>query len=437
MTEICACRSYSQTQIPERPLEKIRGAVFFVTPGPIYVMSRPSVAPFACKRSEFSLPDETHYLNCAYMSPLSRYVESAGISGVLRKRYPGDITPDEFFATPNRLRDRVARLTNVKDSTRVAIVPSVSYAMAIAVNNLTVRKGQNIVVVGEEFPSAVLPWRKLSRERDVVLRTVTAPCPEDCVTGGRGALWNNLIIDAIDHDTAVVVLSHVHWSDGTRFDLARIAERARELGSAVCIDATQSLGALPLDVSAIKPDLLVAAGYKWLMGGYGLAVAYLSPRFDNGTPLEEVWTNQTCSDDFTSLATYKDSYREDMSRYDGGERANFVVTEMLCASIDQLLEWGVANIQQYCEALVSPWLQHADGMGLEVEVPEYRASHLFGLRSRLPFNMNRVTESLKSNKVQVSIRGEAIRVSPHVYNNEADMESLFLSLAESGFCRSL
>ena len=380
-----------------------------------------------CQRAEFSLPTGLHYLNCAYMSPLSKTVEQAGIRAVEQKRNPVNVSPEEYFAVPDRLRAAFAQLIN-GDRHRVALLPSVSYAMAIAVNHLRIDPGQNVVVIGEEFPSAVLPWRRLTRELGRTLRTVQAPAQTR-----RGALWNERVWNAIDRDTAVVVLPHVHWSDGTLFNIREIAQRARDVGAAVLIDGTQSIGALPFDTQEVQPDLLVTAGYKWLMGGYGLSLAHFGPRFDGAVPLEDAWLNQQGSDDFSQLAQYRDAYRNDATRFDGGERAHFILAAMLRASIEQLLAWGVGNIQQYCADLTKPWLDNAEQLGIWVEEPEYRAAHLFGLRSTHPCDLSVVAAMLKSNDVHVSVRGDAIRVSPHVYNDSSDVDALFNALRVANF----
>lgn len=376
--------------------------------------------PRVNRRDEFKLPPESHYLNCAYMGPLSRKVESAAQEALHTHRWPGNLPAEKYFSVPDRVREKFNQLINGYGKKSIAIIPSVSYAMAIATRNMDVSKRQNVVVIGEEFPSAVLPWRRLAREKGCELRTVE--CPD--VDAGRGAAWNEAIYNAIDGDTTAVILSNVHWCDGTLFDLAGLSARAREVGALVCIDATQSLGALPLDVQQIKPDLLVASAYKWLMGGYGHAVMYVSERMIDCKPIEEVWTSQKNSENFVELTTYQDAYRTDASRFDGGQRANFILNAMLEASISQLMEWGVENIQQYCQELVEPVLDDLNKAGLIVEPITDRASHLFGVRPKKPWNTVEVVNGLRKNGVFVSGRGDLIRVSPNVYNTPDDMRAL-------------
>src|SRR5688572_30290700 len=164
-----------------------------------------------CQKPLFSLPDDEHYLNCAYMSPMSKAVEAAGVAGVAVKRVPSRLGPDDFFAEADRARALFARLVNAPDPTRVAIIPAASYGLAIAARNLAVSRGQNLVVTHEQFPANVHGWRKLAATQGVALRTVHPPDNGD----GRGQGWNARVLEAIDSATAIVAIGHVHWTDGT------------------------------------------------------------------------------------------------------------------------------------------------------------------------------------------------------------------------------
>ena len=132
----------------------------------------------------------------------------------------------------------------------------------------------------------------------------------------RARKWNERVLEAIGDDTAIVALCQVHWTDGTLFDLEEVGTRCREVGAALVVDGTQSVGALPFDVGRIRPDALVCAGYKWLMGPYSIGAAYFGPRFDGGTPLEEAWLAREGSDDFPRLVDYTDTYRPGAARYE-------------------------------------------------------------------------------------------------------------------------
>jgi selenocysteine lyase/cysteine desulfurase len=376
-----------------------------------------------CQKHLFSLPADLHYLNCAYHGPLLRRVEQAGIDGIRQKANPAAIQPEDFFRDADTVRGLFARLVNVPDPTRVAIIPAVSYGMAVVARNTAVRPGQNLVLAHEQFPSNVYPWRTLAREQGAEVRMVGAPEG----AGSRSDAWNARILEAIDGDTALVAVGHVHWADGTRFDLEAIGARAREAGAALVVDGTQSVGALPFDVERIRPDALVVTGYKWLMGPYGLGLAYLGPRYDAGVPLEENWIGRLGSEDFAGLTRYRDEYQPGALRYDVGERSNPILLPMLAAALEQILEWGPEHIQAYCARLTAGLGNEAREMGFAVQETG-RASHLFGLRPPPGLSMDRIRAVLDAHRVSVSVRGDALRVSPNVYNDEADIAALLQAL---------
>ena len=376
-----------------------------------------------CQKAQFSLPDDEHYLNCAYMSPLSQAVEAAGMSGVQRKRVPARLTPSDFFVEADRARQLFATLVHA-DPSRIAIVPSASYGLAIAARNLPVARGQRIVVTHEQFPANVHPWRRVAAAQGAELQTVAAP--EGSLARGRD--WNQRLLEHIIPGTAVVALGHVHWTDGTRFDLEAIGARAREVGAALVIDGTQSIGALPFDVARVQPDVLVTAAYKWLMGPYSLGFAYLGPRLDDGVPLEETWIGRAGSEHFKDLVNYRDDYQPGAVRYDVGERSNFALMPMAIAALEQLLDWTPEAIQAYTRHLTAPLVDTVRALGYTVEDADYRGGHLLGLRVPAAVDVVSVAERLRERRVHVSVRGTAIRVSPHVYNDARDIEALLDAL---------
>ena len=382
------------------------------------------LGPLQCQRGEFGLPDDVRYLNCAFMSPLPRVAEQAGIRGMRREGLPMGLYASDFFSQSNEIRWRFARLVGAADPSRIAVIPSVSYGVAIAARNLAVEKGQNIVLLHEQFPGNVYGWRRRAEDRGAEIRTVAPP-----EGSTRGAVWNERIIESIDQSTAVVTVPHVHWTDGTVFDLVAIGRRVREVGAALVVDGTQSVGAFPFDVAEIQPDALIVAAYKWLLGPYSTAVAYLGPRFDDGVPLEETWLGRAGSDDFKSLVEYQDEYQPGTAiRYDMGERANFILHPMLEASLDLVLQWRPEAIQDYCRALGSPLIEASESLGFSVEEDGWRADHIFGLRMPEGIELEVLTAELERRQIFVSLRGSALRVSPHLYNDESDVAALIEAL---------
>lgn len=376
-----------------------------------------------CRRDAFSLPDGCHYLNCAYMAPLPRSVQEAGSAGIRLKADPTRITPPDFFTDSDRARALFGQLIG-GDPARVAIVPSASYAAATAARNVRAERGQNIVVTGGQFPSNLLSWRRLAQERGLEMRVVDAPN-----SANRGESWNAALLAAIDDDTAVVALPPAHWTDGTRFDLEAVGARTRATGSLFFVDGTQWIGAAPFDVQKIGADAVACAAYKWLLGPYSIGLAWYGPRFDDGVPIEESWITRERSEDFRRLVDPADAYQPGAVRYDVGERSNFILLPMLNAGLELVLELGPGRITEYCRRISARAIEDAAGLGFATEVPEWRSAHLFGLRAPDGVDLDALRAELVRNDVHVSLRGSAVRVSPHVYNDEDDLRALVSVLA--------
>lgn len=377
----------------------------------------------ACQRDRFSLSHDEVYLNCAYMAPLSRRVVEAGVEGVRRKERPASIAPADFFSGPDRVRELFARLVGT-GADRVAIIPSVSYGMAVVARNTSLESGQHILTLARQFPSHVYPWRRLAADTGAEVRVVGPPPGTD----HRGRRWNEAILEAIGPRTALVAVPPVHWTDGTIFDLEAIGRRAREVEAALVVDGTQSVGAHPFDCGRVQPDALVCAGYKWLTGPYAIGAMVLGERYAGGVPLEETWIGRRGSEHFGGLVDYQDRYRDGAARFDMGEGSNFILIPMFIAALEQVLEWTVDGIAEYCARICAPAVQTVTGRGFGVEEESWRAPHLFGIRLPDGLDPEAVRDTLAERRISVSVRGGVIRVAPHVYNTEADLEACAAAL---------
>jgi selenocysteine lyase/cysteine desulfurase len=282
------------------------------------------------QRQLFDIPPGVAYLNCAYMAPQLRSVTEAGLSAVQRKASPWTVPPSAFFDESERLRSTFASVAGV-DADAIALVPSVSYGIGTAVANVDIAAGQTVVVLAEQFPSNVYPWRAAAAASGAEVLTVARPADGD---------WTAAVATAVDERTAVVAVPQCHWTDGSIVDLVAVGAAAREVGAALVVDATQSFGAVPFDVAAVQPDFLVTAGYKWLLGPYSLGYLYVAPHRRDGVPLEHNWITRAGSEDFAALVDYRDEPAPGARRYDVGERSNFVLVPMALAALEQILAWG-------------------------------------------------------------------------------------------------
>lgn len=382
----------------------------------------PAAHRLLLERALFDIPTTVTYLNCANMAPQLCAVTAAGVAAVQRKAAPWAVRPEDWFAPSERLRALFARIVNA-DADGIAVVPSVSYGIALAAANVDVRRGQSIVLLNGEFPSNVYAWRELARRHDASIRMVTRE---------SGETWTDGVLEAIDDNTAVVSVPNCHWTDGSIVDLARVAAEARAVGAALVVDASQSVGAHPLDVSVIRPDFLATVGYKWLLGPYGLGYLYVAPRWrERGIPLEQSWLTRAGAEDFRRLNDYTDSYRQGARRFDMGEFPQFVLTSMAIVALEQILAWGVDRIQETVSRLTSQAEQGAIELGATAVPEKDRVGHIVGIRPDTG-TRKELLAALSAANVYVSIRGDSIRVAPHVYNDDADISRLLAVLRYDG-----
>jgi selenocysteine lyase/cysteine desulfurase len=366
------------------------------------------------QRDLFEIPEDIVYLNCAFMAPQLRPAREVGERAVSRKSRPWEITPDVFFEDAEEIRALFSRLVG-GDADGVAIIPSVSYGISVAAANLDVREGEKIVILEDQFPSNVYAWGELAERSGA--RLVTLPRPEDFD-------WTRALLEEIDSDTAVVAVPNCHWTDGSLVDLARVGERVREAGAALVVDAIQSLGAHPFDVSEVRPDFLVAASYKWLLGPYGVGFMYVGEEYREGKPIEHNWINRRGSQDFSGLVAYQDAFQPGARRYDVGERSNFALLPMAAEALRQLLDWGVENVSETIGTLTDLIEEKAGEHGLVTIPKERRARHMIGLMLG-PDAPDDLPTRLTTHNIYVSVRGPSVRVSPHLYNTELDVYRLF------------
>ena len=375
--------------------------------------------PLPSQRHHFDIPGDVAYLNCAYMPPMPGPVRQAG-RRALEEHSPWATTSQAFFEPGERLREALGALIG-GDADGVSFVPSVSYGIGVAARNLTVGPGRTVVMVDEEFPSDVYPFRaKLAAEGG---EFVVVPRP-------RETSWTEGIIAAIDERTAIVVAPQCHWTDGTAVDLVAVGATARAAGAALVIDVSQSLGAFPVDVAAVRPDFLVSVGYKWQMGPYSFGYLWVADRHRLGSGIEQTWIGRKGSDDFNRLVDYTDELREGARRYDVGEWSNFTLLPMAAAAIDLVSGWGADRISATLAPLNARIEEGARRLGLAPVAAAHRLPHMIGIR----FPMGEppgLRERLVAAKVFVSLRANAVRVAPYLYNGTGDVDRLLEVLEDA------
>jgi selenocysteine lyase/cysteine desulfurase len=331
---------------------------------------------------------------------------------------PWTLRSSDWFEDARELASLFAGLIGASREC-VTLVPSVSYGIAVAARNVSVARGRNIVLIDREFPSNFYSWRRLALARGAVVRSVQAE---------PGASLTDAVIAAIDEDTAVVAVANCRWTDGLLIDLSRVGEAARRHGAVLVVDASQSLGAYPLDVADVQPDFLTTVGYKWLLGPYGVSYLYVAERWHaDGAPLEESWLHRAGSESFATLTDYTDVYNPGAERFGAGASAQFYLLPMAIAALSQVHAWTPARINGRLRAWTDELTTRAQKLSFTGPEPAQRAGHMIGLSSEraLP---PRLASALAERGVYVGVRGNCIRVAPHLHLSDHAIERVIGAL---------
>ena len=373
------------------------------------------------QRHLFDVPDEIAYFNNAYLAPQLKASRERQLAGVHGRSHPWQRTAASFFEDAETVRGLCARVLG-GETDGYAVISSASYGVSTAARAVEPRlqAGDKILVIAEEFPSNVLPWKRVAAERGATI--VTVPLPAD-------GNWTPAILDRIDAGTRVVAVSPSHWTDGARIDLLPIGSACRDNGSMLVVDASQSLGAAPFALAEIKPDFLVAAAYKWLLCPYGFAVLYVSEPWRGARPLEENWLAREHAEDFANLVRYSDTYMPGSRRFDGGEKCSSTILPGAIAALEQVAEWGVENIARTLAETNARIAAHLERLGFQVPAQSRRSPNMFGAQLPRGFEGNIVAE-LRKRDIYISQRGNALRFAPHLHVNAHDVDRLLQALEE-------
>tara|TARA_B100000767_G_scaffold252927_1_gene257103 strand:+ start:319 stop:1458 length:1140 start_codon:yes stop_codon:yes gene_type:complete len=374
-----------------------------------------------CQKHLFNLDPNEYYLNCAYKSPLLKKGELLAINAIKKERNPSYLKPNNYFEISEEIRTEFSKIIK-SHKNEVAIMPSSSYGFANVFNNIRTY-GNKAIVVENEFPSGYFSVKKWCSENNIQLEVIERKklSAED---------WNKKIIESIDYSTSVVLISSIHWTNGTKFDLKEIGEKCKINNTYFIVDGTQSVGAMSIDVKDFKIDALICAGYKWLFGPYSMALGYFSEKFYNGTPIEESWMNRTNAQDFSNLTEYDSKYKPMAGRYNVGETTNFILSPIMLNGLKQINSWGINNIDSYCKNLSKIVISELSPLGVVFENENFFTSHLFSLGLPNHLNLLSFKKILEEKKIRVSVRGTNLRVSINVFNDENDINKLVETVKE-------
>ena len=373
------------------------------------------MAQLESQRHLFNIPLEVAYFNCAYNSPLLIEAGSVLVEGALSKCQPWQRKPNDFFEDAETFRELASRALG-GNSECYAVIPSASYGTSTVARIFEEKlgRGDEIIVLEKAFPSNYLPWQKLSQVTGAELVVVEAP---------RDFNWTQAVLDQITPRTKLVAIPNCHWTNGALLDLVAISEATRTVEACLSLELTQSLGALPVDIEQVRPDFMVAAGYKWLLFPYGLSLFYADPCWHQERPLEETWLSREGAEVFERPLDYAAAYQAGARRFEMGQKSIPSLLPGVLVALQQLEDWGVANIADSLAVIndrIADALEEQDW----TPVPKkHRSPHLLGAVSEggVPEDF---VEKLAAENIYLSCRGGSLRIAPHLHVNDQDLERL-------------
>jgi len=375
----------------------------------------------ASQRDQFEMPRDICYLNSASWSPLPLKTLEAGRAAVGRKGTPWTLDAGFANGQHERARTAAARLINA-DPADIALIPSISYGVATAAKVLNVERGTRVIVLADDHSSPVLEWQSRADAQGFVVETVGRPDDGD---------WTSAVLAAVERSGAPPVslasISSVHWSDGGLVDVEKVGATLRQRGASFLIDATHGAGVLPMDVRRLDPDFVMFPTYKWLLGPYGRAFLYIAKRHQGGIPLEQTASGRRDVRAENAVYFADLGYIADARRFDMGERDHFISMEMASIGMEMMADWGPAAVTQRLQMLTDRIADGVRGFGVSVPERQVRAPHVLslGFKGGMPA---RLIEGLASDGVYVAARLGRMRISPHVFNDEADADRFVAAL---------
>ncbi len=370
------------------------------------------------RQREFPVAREKIFLAHAGVCPLPRRVAEA----VARCATEGSTDDQEKFLARLLLdtRELAAQLIGAH-ADEIAFVGPTSLALSYVASGLEFRRGDNVLIYFDDYPSNVYPWMALA-DRGVQVRFINAR--------ELGRLRPADVLGQVDEQTRLVALASCHFLAGWRIDVDAIGEALHRRGILFCLDAIQTLGAFPTQVKHV--DFLAADAHKWLLGPCAAGILYVRKALQEKLrPPIYGWHNVRCPD---FVAQEEIVFKSDAKRYEAGSH-NILGIVGLKAALELLMEVGVDEIGRELlrkRALLVPILQAKGYTVLQANAPVTNASGIVTF-FKPELDMPALQQKLVEQNVVASLRADRagqqyLRLSPHFYNTDAELERVFAML---------
>ncbi len=365
-------------------------------------------------RLEFPITQKFVYLDHAAVAPLSKRVKDTV------EKFLAEATESAYFKYSTWM-GRVEVIRGIcadlvgSEKDEIAFVKNTSHGISLVSEGLDWRERDNVIIYEKEFPSNIYPWLNLER-KGVRVKFIPA-------TGNM--IYIDDIKRMIDGDTRLVSISSVQFSNGFRVDLEKLGELCRKRKVLLFVDAIQSLGIAPVNVSQLGIDFLASDGHKWLLGPEGAGIFFC--RHDLAEQLKPSligWKSVINENDYDHIDF---ELKTNSLKFEEGS-LNVMGIMALGAAVDLLVEVGIDRVGERILDLGDLIIDESDKRGLEIRSPRDR-KHRAGINSITGhFDPIGVKDRLRALGILVNVRSGAIRVAPHFYNTEDEILKFFSEL---------
>jgi len=382
-------------------------------------VSTTAISPQTDWRQEWFEIEDATYLNLAGESPMPKISIRAVQAALEAKKYPHHKPDSTFFEVPNRIRASLAKLIGGKPE-EIALTSGASAGVAAVAYALTWKPGDEVITAKGEFPLQYTTWKPMEEREGLKLKIVSPR--ERFITADD-------LIAAITPRTRLVSVSMVRYDDGSLLDAARLADACHKQGALLLLDVSQSCGALPMDVNQLGADFMVCAGYKWLLGPFGTGFFWAkSEHLGIVRPGPFNWMAVEGSHNFAALNFADPKPAANAKRWDSPEWASYFNFNLVAmdVSVDFVVRMGPELVAAHNHKLIELLFERLPKDRYVIASPTDAARRgpygCFAARSRE--KTAEVYQRLWKENVVVSLREGNIRVSPHLYNTERDVDRL-------------
>jgi cysteine desulfurase / selenocysteine lyase len=374
-------------------------------------------------RREFADFGDVAYLNAALQGPMPLAAAREAEAALEWKKRPDQLPDTVYFDLPDRIREKVSRLIGARPD-EIAVTTGASAGLAAVAAGIDWKPGDEVLVGKGEFPAHFSTWLRYEKAGKLRVRTISPK--------GRFITADDYL-EHIGPRTRVISASLVRFDNGARLEAARVAEACEKYGAALLLDISQCAGAMNMNVRDLGAAMAVCSGYKWLLGPYGTGFFWIASEWVERLPLGSVYFMALeGARNFHALPVENPQPVPGARRWDSAETGNFTNLAAFDSSLDLVLRVGTDKISGHIRGLVDEIIERLPGTGCVLASPDEcgKRGPYVCISAREPENTRMLYEKLRNAQVSVSLRENAMRISPHIYNTRDHISRLIEILSK-------